>query len=486
MCLLPDRLLDRINAGKDGALTVRFSNSGDFLAVACCEGDVCPIRLYTLESPEGAVLMYEFDGHHSIVYDLCWSADDRFLVSASADGTAKLWNVGGSVPASVPAASLSATDAETQAAASAAGSAAEIGGASGAAASGRAQSGAFPRSAPWAVLHHSPPCFVYSAAFTAPPSSAAAKLAAQAQLNRGGTVPPPHVITGGFDGVLRFWDGATGVLLGVLDKEDEVGAERRASASAAAPRTRAPHQGHINAVVVDQRSGKVYTGDSMGGLAIWKRSASGAIPENYTYRRLHHDDLVDKPITSLALHPTRRRGQLLVQAHQNLLLLFDLSTNRPIKVYTGSMCRLSMIRARFSPDGRYVIAGSEDGRAYVWDALSGIRVQAALNSLSYPQPLCDVAWHPSQHVLALTCFGGESPVLVYYAERSAGVLLPGSASTGPRDPDGTMSADGGDGTAEDEARRARARQQRKLVLKEKMARRREQHGKPADEGGPPD
>merc|ERR1719231_2185941 len=82
-----------------------------------------------------------------------------------------------------------------------------------------------------------------------------------------------------------------------------------------------------------------------------------------------------------------------------------------------------MIRARFSPDGRYVIAGSEDGRVYVWETSSNLRVAAALSIVSYPQPLCDVSWHPTQHVLALTCFGGESPTLIYYAERSGGHVL---------------------------------------------------------------
>ena len=32
-------------------------------------------------------------GHRDLIHDLSWSADDNYLVSASADGSAKVWNL---------------------------------------------------------------------------------------------------------------------------------------------------------------------------------------------------------------------------------------------------------------------------------------------------------------------------------------------------------------------------------------------------------
>jgi len=32
-------------------------------------------------------------GHHDLVHDLSFSSDDNFLVSASADGSAKVWDL---------------------------------------------------------------------------------------------------------------------------------------------------------------------------------------------------------------------------------------------------------------------------------------------------------------------------------------------------------------------------------------------------------
>ena len=40
------------------------------------------------EIPSGKVLA-AFSGHLKIVYDLCWSRDDRSLLSASSDGTVR-------------------------------------------------------------------------------------------------------------------------------------------------------------------------------------------------------------------------------------------------------------------------------------------------------------------------------------------------------------------------------------------------------------
>jgi len=32
-------------------------------------------------------------GHHDLIHDICWSFDDTFLATASADGSAKLWDL---------------------------------------------------------------------------------------------------------------------------------------------------------------------------------------------------------------------------------------------------------------------------------------------------------------------------------------------------------------------------------------------------------
>ena len=88
-----------------------------------------------------------------------------------------------------------------------------------------------------------------------------------------------------------------------------------------------------------------------------------------------------------------------------------------VSEFKGSSCQTAVIRAVFSPDGRYVMSGSEDGRVYAWDSSSAERVALPLGHLGYNAPLCDVSWHPTQHVIAFTCYGGDHPALIYHANR---------------------------------------------------------------------
>ncbi|XP_041704152.2 jouberin [Coregonus clupeaformis] len=90
VCRIPNKPMLSFRGGQMGCFTIRFSHNGRRLAAACADRDAFPIIVY--EIPSGKVLA-AFNGHLSIVYDLCWSRDDRSLLSASSDGTVRVWNV---------------------------------------------------------------------------------------------------------------------------------------------------------------------------------------------------------------------------------------------------------------------------------------------------------------------------------------------------------------------------------------------------------
>ncbi|CAM9948052.1 unnamed protein product [Discosporangium mesarthrocarpum] len=252
------------------------------------------------------------------------------------------------------------------------------------------------------TLQHVPPTFVYDAIFQ--------PLAIDA--SRTAHVPgKPHswsgeecslVVTGAYDHHLRLWDigeisaGGQGTELGTLSGK-------------------VVHESHVNAIVYDAKNGRLYSGDGGGLIVVWRRTAKGRQPNAYSVlRKVRHPDIDGKSITSLALAPRLRRGQLLVQAHGNTLRLFDLSTYQLINPgYAGGAATGSLVRASFSPDGRYVVSGSEEGRLRVWDSQGGKRVQGALQVLGMACALRDVAWHPSQHVIAMAGYGQDAPVLLY-------------------------------------------------------------------------
>ncbi|XP_054842303.1 jouberin isoform X2 [Eublepharis macularius] len=90
VCRIPNKHLFSLRAGDTGCFCIRFSEDGRKLAAACAGRDGYPIILY--EIPSGQHLR-EFYGHLNIVYDLCWSKDNEHLLTASSDGTARMWKI---------------------------------------------------------------------------------------------------------------------------------------------------------------------------------------------------------------------------------------------------------------------------------------------------------------------------------------------------------------------------------------------------------
>ncbi|XP_043943044.1 jouberin [Protopterus annectens] len=90
-CRIPNKHLLSLRAGQMGCFCICFSHDGRTLAAACADKDGNPILLY--EIPSGRRLR-EFIGHLNIVYDLCWRNDDKNFLSASSDGTVRLWKPG--------------------------------------------------------------------------------------------------------------------------------------------------------------------------------------------------------------------------------------------------------------------------------------------------------------------------------------------------------------------------------------------------------
>ncbi|NXJ80964.1 AHI1 protein, partial [Trogon melanurus] len=89
-CRIPNKYLFSLRGGDMGCFCIRFSHDGKTLAAACAGRNGYPIVLY--EIPSGQFLR-EFYGHFNIVYDLCWSKDNQYLLTASSDGTVRMWRI---------------------------------------------------------------------------------------------------------------------------------------------------------------------------------------------------------------------------------------------------------------------------------------------------------------------------------------------------------------------------------------------------------
>ncbi|XP_037247891.1 jouberin [Falco rusticolus] len=89
-CRIPNKHLFSLRGGDMGCFCIRFSHDGRTLAAACAGRNGYPIALYDI--PSGRLLR-EVYGHLNIVYDLCWSKDNQYLLTASSDGTVRMWKI---------------------------------------------------------------------------------------------------------------------------------------------------------------------------------------------------------------------------------------------------------------------------------------------------------------------------------------------------------------------------------------------------------
>ncbi|KAJ3134212.1 Jouberin [Geranomyces variabilis] len=88
-CKLPNKMMYRIAA--TNAFASAFSPDGDLLAVACVDpvANTNVIKIHAVRTGERVATLH---GHRDLIYSLAWlDSDDRGLVSASSDGTARVW-----------------------------------------------------------------------------------------------------------------------------------------------------------------------------------------------------------------------------------------------------------------------------------------------------------------------------------------------------------------------------------------------------------
>ncbi len=186
-------------------------------------------------------------------------------------------------------------------------------------------------------------------------------------------------------------------------------------------------------------------------VIIWRMDGRGWYQ---LLRRFKKDELQSQSISSLAIHPSRAKGRLLVLAQpqmlsggsggdqenqvnaaavssQSLLRLYDLGSYRPLHHFNKvSLTPHAFARAGMSADGRYAVCGTTiDGLPLAgqpsyclrfWDTITGaLATPSDMSALQLPFPVRSTAWHPRQHMVALAAVGPGAALTLLVANKAS-------------------------------------------------------------------
>jgi len=130
-------------------------------------------------------------------------------------------------------------------------------------------------------------------------------------------------------------------------------------------------------------------------------------------------------INKVLLDPIEKR-KVIVHSRDNCIRLLEHNAKRRKGVslrYFGLTSKQYKIRSCMSPDGQYVLSGSEEGTPHMWDYASAIEYSTKQYECSFIGIVTDVDWNPVYNMIVMCGYGKSYPILVYVFEREQRDLL---------------------------------------------------------------
>lgn len=397
-CQIPNKLLYKFPTAKLGCLTQEFSHNGRYIAAACTEmNSKTTIKIFNVE--EGA-LKYHFKGHHQLIHHFSWSFDDLLLISASADNQVSIWKV--PKDESNDLSNLEYLDNESKF---------------------KLQS----------ITH---PAYVYSTDIY-PGSSKSFMILA----------------TACFDGLVRFFSmnfnydehtsayslqhiiclehlsievgqGMNDVIYFDQLTESNKQKIKASNKEALLSKTTLDHR-HPNSIIFD--SNQLFIGDSLGYIHIWELSLKESNVSVKKIKSLTHHLLEYDTINKLMLYPSKVFKGLIVHTRANSIRVVDLAKNEQslsiVKNFFGVKCNRMNIKSAISPDGQYLLSGSETGYPFLWDYATSLSIESKKElQCGVIDSINDVSWNDCYNMTAVSAFGQEYPLLIHVYQKKKVVV----------------------------------------------------------------
>ncbi|CAH8562948.1 unnamed protein product [Schistosoma turkestanicum] len=176
------------------------------------------------------------------------------------------------------------------------------------------------------------------------------------------------------------------------------------------------HQSHINSLTFNTNGSRIYSGDALGLIVVWKEANNPQQRQVKSHskwmleKKIEVRELEMCIINHLEFHPTL--NLLLVHTRDNCPKMLDLRSDFITTRFHGALNNTELLRSCISPCGSFLFSGSEDQNVYVWNVNTGDQV-ACYQNLMLPGSVTSISYHPIDNVIAFAAIGPDSPVAVY-------------------------------------------------------------------------
>ncbi|EAY12092.1 hypothetical protein TVAG_301090 [Trichomonas vaginalis G3] len=171
------------------------------------------------------------------------------------------------------------------------------------------------------------------------------------------------------------------------------------------------HKTRINSMTFSPNGRRLYCGDSSGVISVWRTVIENGELKFSNKRFLVDDEIGNTPISHMEM--VRSNFCLLIHTHDDVIRVFDTKAMTTTTRYIGAKCRRYLIRSTFSPDGQFIISGSEDGNILIWTVKSPKSSNTVQWTNKFNKPVTSLAWNPKRNMIAISSFGEGQPILIF-------------------------------------------------------------------------